>query len=103
MKGTLFSCKISISHCRIDRPKIKSFADCPQQNNSFDCGIYLLLFANFLAVNLPINDAIGVSFDDCAWDDIISRMNVSITEEQATSFREIMYTEILSHTKVCAT
>ena len=94
---------MSISHCRIDRPKIKSFADCPQQNNSYDCGIYLLLFANFLAVNLPINDATGEGSDGCAWDDIISRMNVFITEEQATSFREMMYTEILSHTKIDAT
>ena len=103
MKGTLFSCKISLSYCRIDRPKVKSFADCPQQNNSYDCGIYLLLFANFLAVNLPINDAIGESIEGCAWDDIISRMNVSITEEQATSLREMIYTEIISHTKIDVT
>ena len=70
--------------------------DCPQQNNSFDCGIYLLLFANFLAVNPPVKDATAEGFNDIAWDEVITRLNVSISEEEATLFRERMYREIAS-------
>ena len=84
---------------RTDRPEIKFITECPQQNNSYDCGIYLLLFANFLAVNLLTKAAMREGFDDTAWNDIIARLDVSVTEEHATSFRKRIYTEITSSMK----
>lgn len=84
---------------RTDRPEIKFITECPQQNNSYDCGIYLLLFANFLAVTLLTKDAMTEGFDDTAWNDIIARLDVSVTEEHATSFRKRVYMEITSSMK----
>jgi hypothetical protein len=38
-------------------------------------------------------------FDDTAWNDIIARLDVSVTEEHATSFRKRVYMEITSSMK----
>jgi len=34
---------------------IESEANVPQQNNSFDCGVFIIMFADFLADDLPID------------------------------------------------
>ena len=59
----------------------------------------MLLFANFLAVNLLTKDAMRKGFDDTAWNDIIAGLDVSISEEHATSFRKRIFTEISSSIK----
>ena len=37
--------------------KLKSMKDCPQQQNGFDCGGYLIMAANFISDNLPVLEA----------------------------------------------
>jgi Ulp1 family protease len=72
---------------RNDRPKVMTVAKCPQQNNSSDCGIYLLLLANYLVCNLS---------SEADWLEDLRDIDVVVNPQTADLLRETKYKELTS-------
>jgi Ulp1 family protease len=70
---------------RNDRPKIMAVAKCPQQNNSSDCGVYLLLLANYLVCNIS---------SEADWLEDLIDIDVVVNPHTADLFRETKYEEL---------
>ena len=86
---------LSYITCRKDYPHIVQVADCPQQSNGYDCGVYVLLNAEYLAHQLTLQTSIEKQVNP---DDLLKNFNdtsFSITALVADSFRLKIYSEIV--------
>jgi Ulp1 family protease len=72
---------------RNDRPKVMTVSKCPQQNNNSDCGIYLLLLANYLVCNLS---------SEADWLEDLRDVDVFVNPHTADLLRETKYKELTS-------
>lgn len=77
-------------HIRDDRPQIMTATKCPQQANNSDCGVYLLLLANYLVRNLS---------SETDWLEDLPDINVFVNPLSADLFRANKYTELSTMTE----
>lgn len=67
---------------------------CSQQSNGYDCGVYLLLFAEYLASQPTQSIPIDEQLDSKEWMEFTTQMNIYFTESVADTFRSKIYSEI---------
>ena len=81
-------------HCRTDVPKIVTVKDCPQQNNAYDCGVYVILLAEYLVNQLTVHSSITETSTEDGFLTIFGDVKNSVNESTANSFRRLIFDEI---------
>ena len=81
-------------HCRTDVPKIVTVKDCPQQNNAYDCGVYVILLAEYLVNQLVVHSSITETSTEDVFSMIFGDVKNSVDESTANSFRRVIFEEI---------
>lgn len=87
---------LSIKLSRNRQPSIEFITNSPQQMNSYDCGVYVLLSINFLVKNLANLEISSQKGDGKVWADLLGAMKVEVTEATAAEYRANIHSEIRS-------
>ena len=91
----MVACCLFCIPCRTDFPRIIQVTDCPQQCNGYDCGVYVLLFAEYLANQLTLYTPFNDQLKPKDLSNFCKDTSFIITASVADSFRLKVYSEIV--------
>ena len=75
-------------------PNVVTVKDCPQQNNAYDCGVYVILLTEYLVNQLVAQPSTTENPTEDGFSMIFGDVKNSVDESTANSFRRLIFDEI---------